>query len=305
MTIIYLNGTYTEDAQAQISVFDRSYLFGEGLFETFISSDGKIPFLTDHLNRLEWSCTHLSLAFPSEINFFEICQELLKKNNLKNARFKIVLSRTGIAPSSQIKIKKESTALSEHRANQNSLDASNSDFTQNCVVFCEPHDDKKVPAAYHLKTIKNWANDSLPLAALKSTNNLTKLLARSEAHDAGFDDGILINTKDQVTETTTANIFWVDKNGLLWTVLSDQGLLDGITKKNLLKFMKDKQLKIKEGMITSQDLSNQREVFVTNSVIGIRPVSQIDQRQISGGEIGPITEMLRDLWQTKLMELLQ
>lgn len=305
MTLIYLNGTILEDTQAQISVYDRSYLFGEGLFETFVSINGKFPFLTDHLNRLEWSCTHLSLKFPSEINFKEICQELLKKNNLKNARFKIMLSRTGIAPSSQIKVRLESSGISEHRANQNSMDANNADFVQNCLIFCEPHDEKKIPATYHLKTIKNMPNDALPLAALKSSNYLTKLLARSEAHDSGFDDGILTNSKGHVTETTTANIFWVDKNGGLWTVLSDQGLLDGITKKNLIKLIKDKGLKIREGVITAPELSNQREVFVTNSVIGIKPVSRIDQRQISGGEAGPVTEMLQDLWKTKLTEFIQ
>lgn len=302
MTMIYLNGAFVEDTQAQISVYDRSYLFGEGLFETFISKDEKIPFLTDHLNRLEWSCTHLSFQFPTEINFSEICQELLKKNDLKNARFKILLSRTGIAPSSQIKVKVESTALSEHRANQNSIDASNAVFTQNCVVFCEPHDENKIPATYHLKIIKNMHNDALPLAAIKSTNYLTKLLARSEAHDSGFDDGILTNSKGQVTETTTANIFWIDKDGALWTIMSDQGLLGGITKKNLITLIKDKGLKIRDGVITPLELSSQREVFVTNSVIGIKPVSQIDQRQISGGEAGPVTEMLQDLWKNHLVE---
>lgn len=305
MAVIYLNGTFIEDAQAQISVYDRSYLFGEGLFETFISVDGKIPFLTDHLNRLEWSCTHLSLEFPTEANFSEICRQLLKKNDLKNARFKILLSRTGIAPSSQIKVKLESTALSEHRANQNSIDASNAVFTQNCVVFCEPHDDKKIPSVYHLKTIKNIQNDALPLAALKSTNYLTKLLARSEAHDSGFDDGILVNSKGQVTETTTANIFWVDKDGALWTIMGDRGLLDGITKKNLIALIRDKGLKIRDGVVTPQELSNQREIFVTNSVIGIKPVSQIDQRQISGGEAGPVTGMLQDLWKNHLVEFIK
>lgn len=305
MTVIYLNGTFVEDSQAKISVYDRSYLFGEGLFETFVSINGKIPFLKDHLNRLEWSCTHLSLEFPSTINFSEICQELLKKNDLKNARFKILLSRTGIAPSSQIKVKVESTALSEHRANQNSIDASNAVFIQNCVVFCEPHDDKKIPATYHLKIIKNMHNDALPLAAIKSTHYLTKLLARSEAHDSGFDDGILTNSKGQVTETTTANIFWIDKDGVLWTVMSDQGVLDGITKKNLINLIKNKGLKIRDGVITALELSNQREVFVTNSVIGIKPVSQIDQRQISGGETGSVTEMLQDLWKNKIAELLK
>jgi branched-subunit amino acid aminotransferase/4-amino-4-deoxychorismate lyase len=267
MTMIYLNDTFVEDTQAKISVHDRSFLFGEGLFETFVSMDGKIPFLKDHLNRLEWSCTHLGFSLPEKINFSEICQELLKKNNFKNSRFKIVLS------------------------------------SQNCVVFCEPHDDKEIPPTYRLKIIKNRANDALPLSALKTTNYLTKISARADAKEAGFDDGILSNAKGQATETTTGNIFWVDKNGLLFTIMSECGLLDGITKKNLLKLFQEKGLKIKESMITAEELSNQREVFVTNSVIGIKPVVQIDKRQISGGEAGPITAMIQDLWKTYLKDL--
>ena len=91
--IIYLNEKYLPDDEAKISIHDSSYLFGEGLFETFRSYDGKIPFLHDHLQRLEWSCTFLDFEFPTNIDFKNICDTLLEENDLKTARFKIMLSR--------------------------------------------------------------------------------------------------------------------------------------------------------------------------------------------------------------------
>lgn len=295
MATIFLNSEFLPSEEAKVSVFDRSYLFGEGLFETFRSINGKIPLLMAHINRLEWSCSVLGLHFPAHVNFQEVCEELLKKNELKDARYKILLSRTGIAPSSQIKASLESSALGEHCSNQNLLDANNTAYDQNLCIFCEPYHEDRIPKTYHLAIVKNIMNDAPPIATLKTTNYLTKLLARSEAHDAGYDDGILINTKGFVTETTTANIFWLDKDNKLWTTMEDQGVLPGVMKKHLIHIMKKNEISFKEGLITPKDLTNTREVFITNSVIGLRPVTKIDNRQISGGEIGSVSDMLKRL----------
>ncbi len=281
MNELYINGKYCDVSEATVPVTDRSYLFGEGLFESFRSFDGKIPLLKDHLNRLEWETTFLELPFPRHINFQKICEELLAKNKLKEARFKIVLSQSGRFASDQ---------------------SDKSDAETNLVVFCEPFDEKKIPPVYRLRIERILVNDPLPLAAIKTTNYLHKAYARKIAQEAGYNDAVLLNYKGLVTETTTANIFWVDKDAHLFTVASEQGLLDGVMKKKLKEIFAASKLTCKEGLIGPDDFSNAREIFVTNSVIGIKPVVAVDLRQISGGEEGPITEMVRELWEKKRNE---
>jgi len=273
MKSVFINGEILPIAGAKVSVFDRSYLYGEGAFESFRSYEGKLLFLERHLNRLRWSSEFLHLPFPEDTDFEKICVDLLEKNGFKEGRFKIVLSR-----------------YTEDEEN----------FETNLTIFCDKFDENDFPKNYKLKTIPNLCNDIPLLASIKSTNRLPKVLGRLEALDSGFQDGILLNGKGQVTETTSGNLFWIDPNNVLKTVLKDCGILGGIMKDELIKLIHEKKLKVQEAIITPKELSNQKEVFLTNSIVGIRPVVQIDDRQISGGEPGNVTLMLQSLWKKKI-----
>lgn len=280
MSFLYLNGGVLPHHEAKVSVLDRSYLFGEGAFESFRSYEGKgespkVLFLKDHLARLNWTCEFLGLKFPDDVDFDSVCAELLKKNGLKNARFKILVSRL------------ETSA--------------NEDEIHNLMISCE--DLKETSSLYRLMTIKNLVNDSLPVSAMKTTSRITKVLARATAEDAGYHDGILLNNKGMVTETTCANIFWVDKDAVLHTVMSEQGLLGGVMKKLICTLLTENKLKYKEAVIAAADISQVRELFITNALIGIKPVVNVDGRQISGGTMGPITEMIQDLWEKKIKKM--
>lgn len=281
MSFICLNGEILPEAEAKIPVTDRAYLFGEGLFESFRSHGGKFPLLPDHLNRLEWSATFLNLPYPGDVDFKGVCGELLAKNGLSDARFKIVLSRTEEAA---IVMAKDDQARPQ----------------PNVTVFCRPLDAPK--PVYRLKTSKIWTNDSLPLAAMKTTSYLVKTLARLEARESGWDDAVLLNAQGLVTEASSGNLFWVDEKGVLKTVPEGQGLLRGVTRLNLFKLFKDKNLAWREEPIRPEELSNMREVFLTNSIVGVQPVSQIDGRKISGGDIGDVTRMIKELWEKRLKE---
>jgi len=278
MKWIAVNGHVLPANEAKISVHDLSYLYGEGVFETFRSHDGQLLFLEHHLARLEWSCTFLNIPFTAP-EAAKLAQELLQKNQLKEARFKIVVS-------------------------QNQTDNPNDAPSINQIMFCEALDMARLARPFKLKTIHSYKNDDGILATLKTTNYLAKRLARQEAIDHGFDDGILLNHKNQVTECTTGNLFWVDQNGVLKTILKDCHHLPGIMKKQVLDLMQKHKLKCSEEIITANEFSHAREIFMTNAVLGIKPVVMVDHRQISGGEPGDITLMLQDLWQKHLTDLI-
>ena len=92
---IYLNGKLVEANEAKISVFDRSYLFGEGLFETLRAYKGEVPFLDKHLARMEWSATFLGLPIPHPREIAEAVKKTLEANGLKEARIKIIFYIAG------------------------------------------------------------------------------------------------------------------------------------------------------------------------------------------------------------------
>ncbi|HLD45424.1 MAG TPA: aminotransferase class IV, partial [bacterium] len=254
----------------------------------FRSFDGKIPFLNDHLGRLQWSSTFLGIEYPAEIDFSTVCQELIAKNNYQNARLKIVLSQT-FADYSQ--------------ATCAPTEIDTKVMTANVTIFCERLLDEALSGPDRLKVIRDFPNEHLPLVAIKTTNYLSKMRARLEAQESGFYDGILLNARGLVTETCTGNIFWIDKDSTLHTVMEEQGLLGGITKKNLIKLLTKHKMDVKQTVITPQELSHAKEVFITNSVVGVKPVVAIDDRQISGGEAGDITLMIMELWKKYLNEL--
>lgn len=276
MSVVYINGKFVAGSDAKISVFDRSYLFGEGLFESFRSFDGKVPFLDSHLNRMEWSSTVFGVEFPTDIAWSTIVDELLEKNGLKDARFKIILSRMTDS------MVDAPAALENAKAN--------------VVVFCESLDEKLLKKSYKLKTVKTVFNDCIPICTMKTTNYLSKIFARHEALESGFDEALMLNAKGMVSECSSANLFWIDKDGVLHSVLEDQGLLRGTTANAITQLLKDNKINIKPAVIRPEELSHAKEIFITNSIIGVRPVISLDGRQISGGEIGSITAMISDLW---------
>lgn len=286
MSKINVNGTVHDLQDARISVLDRSYLFGEGVFESFRSYNGKLPFLQDHLKRMEWSATFLHIDFPSETDFQKICTDLLEANHLKDARFKIVLSRMG------------SESQTNYRPD------AQTGYQTNLVVFCDEFDAAKYPKTYRLKIIRQVLNDPPKMASVKATNYLGKIIGREEALEAGYNDGILLNQKGEVTEITSGNIFWVDENNKLKTTPVSSGILTGVMRTQLIHLLHENNLDITEENITAERISSMREVFVTNAVIGIKPVVAIDHRQISGGETGNVTAMLMDLWRKKVESLL-
>lgn len=273
MSYFYVNGEIVSEENAKISVWDRSYQFGEGLFETFRSYDGTLPFLQNHLDRLAWSSTFLNIDFDLAKPKW-ICGELLAKNKIENARFKLVVSR----------------------AKEDEI---------NIVIFCEALDEKNSKKEFKLKTIHNIKNDDQPIVTLKSTNYLTKILAKQEALDSGFDDGILLNQRGQVTETSSGNLFWVDSKGALNTIIKDSFHLAGTTAHELTKVLEKNKLTLKQQVVTPQDLSHAKEIFMTNSIVGIKPVAYIDHRKISGGEAGDITLMIQDLWKKHIEVLVE
>lgn len=278
---IYMNGKIVDESEAKISVFDRGYLFGEGLFETLRSYNGVIPFLKDHLDRMEWSSTFLGIPFPHPETIKRGINEILKTNNLSDARIKILLStiNKGMRPSV------------------------NTDETEiNLVILSEafePLEDDDYDNGVAVAVIHSIKNDPPPASNIKAMNYLTKIIARKEFEEKSAFDGILLNSLGYVTETASANIFWYDGKKF-HTPPVEAGLLPGITRNQVIKLIKDNGFLFSESLITEEELLKVREVFLTNSTIEVIPVTEINEEKIGDGVPGKMTEQVIAWYKEKL-----
>ncbi|MBI4411761.1 MAG: aminotransferase class IV [Deltaproteobacteria bacterium] len=283
---IYLNGQIIDESEAKVSVFDRSFLFGEGLYETFRSYDGKIPFLDRHLRRMEWSATFVGLPFPHPQEIREAVASLLTTNKIDNARIKILLS--GI--------------------NKGAIPSRLSDVTPvNLVIFCEPF--KPWPASDYekgviLSFIHSVKNEAAPTSNLKTRSLASRMLARQEFAERGTFDGVLFNTAGFATETTASNIFWVSDDAI-HTPPTEAGLLLGITREVLLEVFKEKQVAFRESLINEEGLKNVAEVFITGSTLEIMPVVRLGDKQVGNGKAGPVTRRVQQLYRERLKQEIQ
>lgn len=278
---VFLNGKIVSGNEAAVSVFDRGFLFGEGLFETCFAEQGVVPFLDKHLDRMEWSASFIGLPFPHPTEIKQGVYELLKANQLEQARIKIILSATGDT--------QRPTLITD----SNSL---------NLVILAEKISNTEIDTeGISACMIHSIYNDPAPASTVKSTSYLTKMMARREFLEKSCADGILLNAHKQVTETTSGNIFWFDGKHIV-TPPVEAGLLPGITRQIIINLLKDEGLTVVEKLIDADQLKSSDEIFMTNSIMGVVPIIEIDEAPVGKGVTGPMTLKIISLYMKRLAD---
>lgn len=254
MNIIFLNNKFIPAEQANISVADRGFLLGDGLFETMRSYNGKVLFLEQHWQRLTKSAKFLEIPLIHNVEEIKnIVEDLLKHNQLaqKEAAVRITVTR-GISE----------RGLAFPKISQPTL-----------LIAAFPY--QSVSKDYKLIVSSIRRNEFSPLSQIKCLNYLDNILAYQEALKQQADDAIMLNTQGHVACTTTANIFMV-KNEILFTPKITDGALPGIMRGAILKLMTELNISGHEESTTLENLKDADEVFITNSLRGINKISIID-----------------------------
>ncbi|MGB9892255.1 aminotransferase class IV [Thermodesulfovibrio yellowstonii] len=224
----------------------RTLLFGEGLFETILWQ-GKTPKLLRHYKRLKNSAEFFQIPCP---DFETFCQEIEKNTKSeKNLYVKFCLLSKGEAL--YYSLPKESEIL---------------------VIAKELVPDR-TPKKLCLSNIKRHSAN--PVIYHKTMNYLPNILAKREALSKGFDDAIMLNERDEITECSASNILIVKDNKLL-TPARECGLLMGTTMQILIE-----KMNVKEERLNVNDLYDASSVFITNSLIGALPVVQFENKNYS------------------------
>lgn len=251
----WFNGKLIDEEKATVSIFDRSYLYGEGLFETLRCYQGKPAFADRHYRRLKKNCERLQMPLPlSEKEFENAFLELLRANNIIEATARITISTVG-------------ASFGVGRPENPPT---------NISIFC-------LPVTIDLKNFQNgvkvWPssillNDSPATAGIKSTSYLIKMLARAEADQHKAYETILKNGQGYWVEGSRTNFFIVLKGKVITSPLAD-GLLGGITREVVIEILKKEKMPFVEDHITDAMLQNAEEIFLTGSTSEVMPVCEV------------------------------
>lgn len=270
---IYINGEFFEPEKARVSVFDHGYLYGDGIFETLRSYREKIFRFDDHFARLQASAERIALDLPWEKDF---CRELLQKslqvNNSPDALLRLSISRGEGPPGLDPALCSNPTVVIIPRP------------------FCGcTAEDYARGVSLSIVSVRKNLTEALD-ARIKSTNFLNNILAKIEAKKKEATEGILLNQDGFLTEGTVSNLFFVS-SGVLCTPSTENGILEGVTRKVVLEIARKEKIAVVEGSFPPETLLQADEVFLTNTSWEVMPVTRVDRKSC---DVGPITRRLME-----------
>lgn len=269
--IIYLDGKYLPREQAVISVFDHGLLYGDGVFEGIRAYHGRVFKLGEHLDRLYEGARAICLEMPvAKDEMQEIVLETLRRNNLRDAYIRLVVTR-GVGDLGLDPLK-----------------------CPRPTVFCiaasiKLYSDELYKKGLEVITVSTRRN--IPTACIprvKSLNYLNNIYAKIEANLVGVPEAIMLNAEGYVAEATGDNIFIV-KKGVLITPPTYVGLLEGVTRNTVMNIARGKGIPVEEKVFTLFDVYTADECFLTGTAAEIIPTVKVDGRIIADGQPGVMT----------------
>jgi len=276
--IVYLNGKYYKESEAKISIFDRGLLFADSVYEVTAVIDNKLIDFPAHIERLENSLNELEIKniFSYDL-LLKMHKELVNKNKFSNKEGLIYMqvSRGTIERDFLIKDK---------------------DVMPNIFAFTQ--EKKLTDVNYETNGLEIITRNDLRWQRkdIKTTQLLFATLIKTEAHKLGADDAWLIDGDGFVNEGTSNNAYIIDKNNNIITRNLSNKLLPGITRKTIIEVAKKLKLSIEERPFTVKEALESNEAFISSASTLIAPVTKIDKNNIGKGQMGPITEILRETY---------
>lgn len=228
----------------------RSLLYAEGVFETFRWKGSPPVFLDKHLGRMKRGAEFVGIPFPDEAQLKAAVEEAVRSSEVGDAYVKLCLLSSG------------PLIFYEHSGGS-------------CVfVVVREYEQPKEYVKAHVSRFRRLS--AQPLLSIKSLNYLQNVIARREAKDRGHDEAIFLNERDEVTEGTATNIFWVKRN-ILYTPAIECGLLPGITREALISLASELGMEVQEGRYVINDVLSSDGAFLTNSLVGVTGITGIDK----------------------------
>lgn len=254
--IIFLNGEYVERNSAKISIDDRGFHFGDGLYDVVLIYNEKIIDFDAHFRRMKRTSDKILMNLDySKRKILQASEKLINLNQVKEGRLIIVVSRGN---------------CDRWLNDINSL-------KQNFLIYVQSHDCKVGKNELKSIKLKSYLDIRWKWRDIKITSLLPSVVLREEANREGFDDILYISEDGFVSETSRANIFMV-KDEWIYTHPANHQILPGITRNKIIELIKNnhRNINLMEREFSIEDMKNCDEVFVTSSTARIANVSLID-----------------------------
>jgi D-alanine transaminase len=277
-SIVYLNGEYVPRSEARISVMDRGFLFGDGIYEIIGVYNGRLFRSEQHLERLQRSLMAIKIEHQFRIEEYEqIIQELLEQNNITTENKYIYIQVTrGISTTRSHNFPKPSVKPS---------------------IFMMLDDLVRPSFAQLQKGFKAITREDSRWkdCFIKTISLLPNVLLSEEAIENDATETILIHNGYAI-EGSNSNLFNV-KNGVIITPPKSEHMLGGITRELIIELAQQNNLPIKENNITLNDLYSSDEIWVTSASRDIMPIVNLDDQIIANGQVGPMWQQMQTIFQ--------
>jgi D-alanine transaminase len=281
--IVYNNGTYRPLMQAAVSVQDRGYQFGDGVYEVIHYTDHHGVDEDWHLDRLGYSLAHLEIPWPMSANALRQCiRQVRLLNKLSTVNIYISITR-GVPATRDFAFPKTPCPP---------------------VLTIIPYRHKPVSEGLRIKGMavitapdQRWGRCDIKAIAL-----LAPSLAKQAATQAGADDVWMVDDQGFITEGSSCNAFMVTQAGEILTRPPSHAILKGITRTRLITLAQDAGLRVTERTFTISELKEAAEAFITRTTGFVIPVTRVDQNPVGAGCPGPVTQNLLSLYETFVQE---
>jgi branched-chain amino acid aminotransferase len=266
--------------EPQLSVFDRGFQLGDGIFETLRARGGRVTEIDEHVARLRRSADGLGIALPPDV-----------ADRLRTGIGALLAAEGMTGPDGDASIR---ITVTRGAFRGRGLLPPDEEVAPTVVIQAWP---VQPPPADHLETGLHLVVSAVrrdptnPLAMLKTTSRADYVFARLEARRAGADDALFLTVDGALSEGTTSNIFLVrdvaTRSPILATPGLDCAILPGTTRSWLLRWAETVGLRPVESRLTVDDLATADEAFLSSSVAGILPVTRFEGHPIGVGRPGP------------------
>ena len=275
MRTVYLNGNYVAENEARISIFDRGFLFADGVYEVTTVVEGKLIGFDGHIERLQRSLNELGYDYKvNREEFLTIHRELVNRNSIDQGMIYLQITR-GNPGDRDFAFPPKDTPVT-------------------IVLFTQ--EKQVVGTSVETKGMKVISLDDLRWGRrdIKTVQLLFPSLAKMEAKAKGADDAWMVQD-GYVTEGTSNNAYIV-KNGKIITRNLSNDILHGITRKSVIACAKLLQMEVEERPFTIEEAYEADEAFATSASGFTNPIIEIDGKSIGSGTPGPVGDKLRALY---------
>jgi D-alanine transaminase len=274
---VYVNGEYLPENEAKVSIFDRGFLFADGVYEVTSVLGCKLIDFAGHAKRLERSLNELEMANPiSTDDLLEVHRQLVERNGITDGLIYLQITR-GAPDDRDFAFPPADTAPTIVL------------FTQNKPGLADAPQAKTGMKVISVEDLRWGRRD------IKTVQLLYPSLGKMAAKKAGCDDAWMVED-GFVTEGTSNNAYIVTKDGTIVTRQLSNDILHGITRAAVLRFAREAQMKVEERPFTIEEAQNAAEAFVTSASAFVMPVVEIDGAPVGTGKVGDIAPRIREIY---------